>query len=127
MRRRVTEVLGRRVVILDRAVPHVPLPHDSGTVWRLRFELDNHVGPQTGFRGQGGQAPGLGRLLGRLPLPGDGQDVAIGHHGDVVMEEMLLAGEGEVPHQVAVPRELLQPPGLAAAAKHRDIGLADTP
>ncbi len=109
--------------VLNHVIPRVPLPDDTSAVWRLWLDLHDHVWPETGFRDQLRTAARRRRFLGRLRLPGDRQDVAVWQHRDVVMQQAVLIGVAEIPYHLAIPRRLLDTPGLPTTAEHRWIRL----
>ena len=112
------------IAVLDHVVPRVPLPHDAGAVERLGLELQDHVRPHAVLRGHLGPETHLLCLVSGLGLPGNSQDVAVGHHRDVVVQQVFFAGEPVVPDQIALPCEFLNPTSLPAAGEHGDLQLA---
>ena len=107
------------IVVLDQVVPEVPFPDDLAGGLAGRLDLDEVVGVQARVTHQVRPAPGGDDLLLRLLLPDDHQHVAVGQPGDVVVREMLLAHILEVPEELAVPVEFLNPAAGARAEAER--------
>src|SRR5262245_43363900 len=87
-------------------VPQVPLPHDLSRGLAGFLDLDDRIGKQV-LADRVRPASGGDRFLGRLLVPDDHEDVAVGQPRDIVVWQLLVIEELEVPYQFAVPGELL--------------------
>ena len=108
------------IKVLDQMVPEVPLPYDSSPIWSSGLDFDNAVRPEPRRAQPLGITSRSNGLFWRLGLPGNSQDVTIGQGLDVVMLEPSVVGEDEVPDDLAIPVQLLNPSSASAATK-RDI------
>ena len=105
----VAEVRLGRVVVLDQVVPEVPFPDDLAGRLAGRLDLDEQSGSKRPSPASSGRRPAAMASCGRLAVPDDHQHVAVGQPGDVVVRELLLRCILEVPDELAVPGELLDP------------------
>ena len=106
----VAEVRLALVEVLDQVVPEVPFPHDFAGRLAGRLDLHERVRQQVTVAGHFRPATGGNRLLGGLAVPHDQQHVAIGQPRHVVVRKLLRVVKLEVPDQLSVPGELLNPP-----------------
>ena len=53
----ISVVLQSGLDVLNEVVPEMPFPDNSRIVWRLRLELDQHVGPDSAGWYRGGRRP----------------------------------------------------------------------
>ena len=106
----VAEVRLALIEVLDQVVPEVPFPHDFAGRLAGRLDLHERVRQQVTVAGHLRPAAGGNRLLGGLAVPHDQQHVAIGQPRHVVVRKLPRVVELEVPDQLSVPGELLNPP-----------------
>ena len=109
----VAEVRLALVEVLDQVVPEVPFPDDFAGRLAGRLDLHERVHQQVTVAGHFRPATGGDCLLGGLAVPHDQQHVAIGQPRHVVMRKLLRVVELEVPDELSIPGELLNPPADA--------------
>ena len=127
MVRRIAVIGEVRIDILDQMIPCVPFPDDSRVIEPHRFEFDEHVGPKAAFGDQLFAPSGSAALFNGLELPGDGQQVAIGKHGHIVVRKVRLVIGREVPDELAIEAEPLESARLTAAGETERLGLGAAP
>ena len=113
--------------VLHQVIPRVPLPHDAGVVWRRGLELDHPVWPNAVLGDHVDAAADGACFLGAFVLPRDGQDVAVGHAVEVVVQQVICTGKEVVPDHLAVPSDLWHSPALPAAVEYVDLRLTTAP
>src|SRR5256885_14477626 len=114
------------IEILNEMVPEVPFPYDLTRRLSCRLDLDERVRQQVAVPNQFRAPAGREGFLGRLLIPDDHENVAVGQPGNIVVRKLLAVGKAEVPDDLAIPGELLHPAAhTRAAAEYRGV-LADS-
>src|SRR5215831_17891680 len=90
-------------------VPSVPFPDNLSRRLSRGLDLDDAVNSESSAVRRLRLATGSDGLLQGLTFPDDHQQVAVGQLRHVVMGKLLGVDEGEVPHQLTIPGELLDP------------------
>src|SRR5262245_8532002 len=96
-------------------IPEVPFPHDLASRLAGFLDLDDRVGKEI-VADRFGPAAGGNRFLASLLVPDDHQDVAVGQPRDIVVRQLFLVEEPEIPYQLSLPGELLDAAAGARAA-----------
>ena len=95
------------VEVLNEVVPGAPLPDNVGTALAVRLELDELVAPQFTPGEEGGVAAVVDALEAVEDLPADGDHIAAGHHGEVVVQAQAVVVGREAPQNLVVPSAAL--------------------
>jgi hypothetical protein len=90
-------------VLLDEVVERMPFPDHGGAAVAVRLQFQHHFRPYLPGLEHGGVAAFGDHVVQAHVFPGDGQHVAVGHGGKVVVEAGGAVVEGVFPDGGIVP------------------------